>query len=89
MKKILLILVAMIFTNSIYAQDVWVPYRAEIVSPQPAYLSYSQPTIYYQAVPYYNYQTTVVEHRCMFHVRKQIITKPIIQWVYQPVIIYK
>lgn len=90
MKNISMMLVIFLMSiSNIYAQD-WIPYRENnvIVNTQPIYYV-QQPLIVYQWISIVVQQNTVVEQHCLFRKVQTIINQPVIQWVYQPVLIYR
>lgn len=48
-----------------------------------------QPAIIYQWVPYSAQQNIIVEQHCLFRRTQTLISRPTVQWVYQPVVIYR
>jgi hypothetical protein len=77
-------------SSSIYAQE-WVAYREIIQSPQTqmVYIYQPQPVVIYQWVPYVVQQNVVVEQQRLFCRSQTAISRPVTQWVFQPVIIYR
>lgn len=75
--------------SSTYAQE-WIPYQqyAEPV-PQMVYVQQPQPVLVYQYVPYTVQQNIVVEKRCLFVKTQTVVTRPVTQWIYQPVVVYR
>lgn len=73
--------------------DEWIAYReniTHIVEPKIDYIvPQYQPVIYYQPVPYVVYQNIIVEKQCFFHRTQTIVTKPVTQYYYQPVVLYR
>lgn len=73
--------------------DEWIPYRENyvpIIEPRVTYIvPQYQPVVYYQPVPYVVYQNVVVENRCLFHRTQTLVTRPITQYYYQPVVLYR
>ncbi len=87
-----IMLFLMSISSNLYAQE-WVAYNQHIQpQPQPqiqtVYIQ-PQPVLVYQWVPYTVQQNIVVEQRYLFCKRQTVVTQPTIQWIYQPVIIYK
>jgi hypothetical protein len=77
-------------SSNLYAQE-WVGYN-QYVQPQPqvqtVYLQ-PQPVVIYQWVPYSVQQNVVVEQRRFFCINQTVISRPIVQWVLQPMVIYR
>jgi len=73
-----------ISSNS-YAQE-WVAYNQPQV--QTIYVQ-PQPIVVYQWVPYVVQQNVVVEQRRLFCVNQTIVSRPTIQFVLQPVVVYR
>jgi len=92
--KYLIVLATLFVSTEIFAQE-WVPYQpytTTVVQPSISYSSIpivQQPVIIYQWVPYSIQQNTIVEQYCLFRKTQTIISKPAVQWIYQPVIIYR
>jgi hypothetical protein len=53
------------------------------------YIQQPQPVIVYQWVPYATQQNVIVEQQRLFCRTQTVITRPITQWVLQPVVIYR
>lgn len=90
-----LIILAILFTSTeIFAQE-WVSYQPYPVTIVQNNINYypipvvQQPIVVYQWVPYSTQQNIVVEQYCLFRRTQTVISKPAIQWVYQPAIIYR
>jgi hypothetical protein len=87
-----LIAILLISTGSnLYAQN-WVSYQEPVqptVPNQIVYIQQSQPVVIYQWVPYIVQQNVVVEQQRLFCRTQTVITKPYIQWVLQPMVIYR
>lgn len=87
--RCLVMLFLMGVSSNLYAQE-WVAYN-QYVQPQPqiqtVYVQ-PQPVIVYQWVPYTVQQNVVVEQRRLFCVNQTIVSRPTVQWVLQPVIVY-
>lgn len=77
-------------TTPMYAQD-WVAYNPYI-QPQPqvqtVYVQ-PQPLVVYQWVPYTVQQNVVVEQRRLFCVNQTVVSRPVVQWIFQPMVIYR
>lgn len=86
--RCLVMLFLMGVSSNLYAQE-WVAYNQY---PQPqvqtVYIQ-PQPVVIYQLVPYTVQQNVVVEQRRLFCVNQTVISKPTIQWILQPVVIYR
>lgn len=48
-----------------------------------------QPAIVYQWVPVVVNTNTVYEHNCLFRRTQTVVNQPQIQWIYQPVLVYR
>jgi hypothetical protein len=88
--RCLVILFLMGISSNLHAQE-WVGYN-QYIQPQPqiqtVYLQ-PQPVVIYQWVPYSVQQNVVVEQRRFFHVNQTVISRPVVQWVLQPMVIYR
>lgn len=73
-----------ISSNS-YAQD-WVAYNQPQV--QTVYVQ-PQPIVVYQWVPYVVQQNVIIEQRRLFCTNQTVVSRPITQWILQPVVIYR
>ena len=77
-------------SSNLYAQE-WVAYN-QYVQPQPqiqtVYVQ-PQPLVIYQWVPYNVQQNVVVEQRRLFCVNQTVVSRPTVQWILQPIVIYK
>ena len=77
-------------SSNLYAQE-WVAYN-QYVQPQPqiqtVYVQ-PQPLVIYQWVPYTVQQNVVVEQRRLFCVNQTVVSRPTVQWILQPIVIYK
>lgn len=85
--RCLVMLFLMGVSSNSYAQE-WVAYNQY---PQPQVQTIyvqSQPVIVYQWVPYAIQQNVVVEQRRLFCVNQTVVSRPTIQWILQPVVIY-
>lgn len=71
--------------SSAYAQE-WIPYQQYA---EPVYIQQPQPVIVHQYAPYIVQQNIVVEKRCLFVKTQTVVTRPVTQWIYQPVLIYR
>jgi hypothetical protein len=60
-----------------------------VVQTQTVYVPQPEPVIIYQWVPYVTQQNFVIEQQRLFCKKQTVITKPITQWVLQPVVIYR
>lgn len=96
MKYVYVLLVTIAF-NSVYAQE-WVPYNSQnhtfqqttnFVQQVPVQVVQPQPVVMYQYVPYIVNQPVVIEKRCFFHSAQRVTYVPIVQYYYQPVILYR
>lgn len=84
-------------SSNLYAQE-WVAHNQYVqpqphtqtvyVQPQTVYVQ-PQPVIVYQWIPYTVQQNMVVEQRRLFCVNQTIVSRPTIQWILQPVVIYR
>ena len=91
--KYLIALATLFIATEIYAQE-WIAYQQY---PQPVVqqnivypiVPVHQPVIVHQWVPYPIQQNIVVEQHCLFRRTQTVISRPTIQWVYQPVVIYR
>lgn len=78
--------------NNVNAQD-WIPLQkyqqTTVVQTVPVINPVPQPFVVYQWVPVVVNQNTIVEQYCLFRRTQTVTVQPSIQWVYQPVIIYR
>lgn len=91
--KYLIVLATLFIGTSAYAQE-WIaaqPYPQPIAAPSIVYpiVPVPQPVVVYQWVPYAAQQNIVVEQHCLFRRTQTVISRPTVQWVYQPVIVYR
>ena len=88
--RCLVMLFLMGISSNLYAQE-WVGY-SQYIQPQPqiqtVYVQ-PQPVIVYQWVPYSVQQNVVVEQRRLFCVNQTVVSRPVTQWILQPVVIYR
>lgn len=91
---ILIALTCLIINSTAYAQN-WIPYQGyppqtiQINNYSVYFPPFPQSFVVYQWTPYIVQQTTVVEHRRLFCKTQQVVTEPVIQWIYSPFIVYK
>lgn len=81
------VLFLLVLSSNSYAQE-WVAYNQPQPQIQMVYVQ-PQPVIIYQWVPYIVQQNIVVEKRCFFHTNQTIATRPVVQWVLQPIVVYR
>ena len=77
--------------SNLYAQN-WIPYQEPIqpvVQTQVVYVSQPQPVVVYRWVPYTVQQNVIVEQQRIFCRTQTVVTKPVTQWIFQPVVIYR
>ena len=77
-------------SSNLYAQE-WVAYNPYIQHQpqvQTVYIQ-PQPIIVYQWTPYTVQQNIVVEQRRLFCVNQTVVNRPVVQWVLQPIVIYR
>ena len=88
--RCLVMLFLMGVSSSLYAQE-WIAYNQYVQPQQQIQTVYvqPQPAIVYQWVPYTVQQNLVVEQRRLFCVSQTVISRPTVQWVFQPVVIYR
>lgn len=88
--RCLVMLFLMSVSSNLYAQE-WVAYN-QYVQPQPqiqtVYVQ-PQPVVIYQWVPYAVQQNVVVEQRRLFCVNQTVVSRPTVQWILQPVVVYR
>lgn len=98
MKKILLILAILLFSNYGYGANDWAPYSTQpcppnIYVPQVPSVTYSTQEYFiprplmltYDWVPYYTTKTVVIERLGFLCKYRTVLQQPTIEWVYQPV----
>jgi len=88
----------LLLTAGICNAQEWIPYnptnvyqinQQSITSVSTVYQQRYQPVVVYQLVPIITYQNYVVEKQCFFHRIQTVTTQPVVQWTYQPVLIYR
>lgn len=88
--RCLVMLFLMGVSSNLYSQE-WVAYN-QYVQPQPQIQTvYVQPqsVLVYQWVPYTVQQNVVLEQKRLFCVNQIVVSRPTVQWVLQPVVIYR
>ena len=77
-------------SSNLYAQE-WVAYNPYVQPQPPIQMVYvqPQPVVVYQWVPYSVQQNVVVEQRRLFCVNQTVVSRPTIQWMLQPVVVYR
>lgn len=81
----------LIGSSNVYAQN-WIPYQENIqpiVQPQVIYVQQPQPVVVYQWVPYVIQQNLIVEQQRLFCKTQSIVTRPVTQWILQPIVVYR
>lgn len=91
--KYLILLATLFMVTEAYAQE-WIayqPYPQAVVQQNIVYpvVPVPQPVVIHQWVPYPVQQNIVVEQHCLFRRTQTVVSKPAVQWVYQPVVIYR
>jgi hypothetical protein len=89
--KCFIVIMLMSVGSSLYAQN-WIPYQEPIqpvVQTQVVYVYQPQPVVIYQWVPYTVQQNVIVEQQRIFCRTQTVVTKPVTQWIFQPVVIYR
>lgn len=88
MKKLVFILASLVGINC-FGQE-WIPYtpqfQTSITQPTVVYQQ-TVPQVYYQWTPYIVNHPIVIERRCFIFKKTEVENVPVIQWVYQPVVI--
>jgi hypothetical protein len=78
--------------NNTFA-DEWVAYRPNFVHVVEQPVNYVVPqyhsVVYYQPVPYVSYQNFIIEKQCLLFRTQRIVTQPVVQWYYQPMVLYR
>ena len=92
---ILAILLSLAVSSKANAQN-WIPYQGyqtqtvQVTNTYPVFIQpIPQPVIVNQWVPFIVPQTTVIEQHCLFRKTQKVITEPVTQWIYMPVVVYK
>lgn len=78
-------------TPATYAQD-WVAYNPYIQPQhqvQTVYIQQPQPVVVYQWVPYVVQQNVILEQRRLFCVNQTVVARPTVQWILQPIVVYR
>ena len=88
--RCLVMLFLMGVSSNMYAQE-WVAYNQYVQSQPQIQTIYvqPQPVLVYQWIPYTVQQNIVVEQRRLFCVNQTIVSRPTVQWILQPMVIYK
>ena len=88
------IFIGTVLFSSICGASEWIPYvpQARIVQEtivQQPIIQYQQtvPQVYYQWIPYVVSQPVITERRCLIFKRTIVENVPVIQWVYQPMVL--
>lgn len=79
------------FLSNAYSQE-WIPYQQTVqtsYSVQQTYIYQPQPIVVYRWVPQIIQENFVIERRCLFHTTQTVVAKPTVQWILQPVVIYR
>ena len=90
MKTLIFTFVSLLGTNCFATE--WIPYMPQVQTTtaitQPTVV-YQQavPQVYYQWIPYIVNQPVVTERRCLIFKRTVVENVPVIQWVYQPMVL--
>ena len=82
--------------NSTANAQNWIPYQGyqtqtvQVTNTYPvAFYPNPQPVVVHQWTPYIVPQTIVTEHQCWFRRTQKVVTEPVIQWIYTPVVVYR
>lgn len=92
--KYIIVLATLFMGTTAYAQE-WIAYQTYTQPVIQQTITYPvvqlppQPAVIYQWVPYSVQQNIVVEQHCLFRRTQTVISRPAVQWVYQPVIVYR
>ena len=88
--RCLVILFLMGVSSNLYAQE-WVAYNQYVQSQPQIQMVYvqPQPLVVYQWVPYTVQQNVILEQRRLFCVNQTVVTRPTVQWILQPVVVYR
>ena len=88
--RCLVMLFLMGVSSNLYAQE-WVAYNQYVQSQPQIQTIYvqPQPVVIYQWVPYSVQQNIVVEQRRLFCINQTVVNRPTIQWILQPVVVYR
>ncbi len=99
MKNYITIIAAFLFcfaTNLSANAQNWIPYQGyqvqtvQVANTYPVIIQpVPQPVVVHQWVPFIFPQTTIVEQHCLFRKTQKIVTEPVTQWIYMPVVVYK
>ena len=84
-------LMIMVVGSNLYAQE-WIAYQEPVqpvVQTQVVYIQQPQPIVIYQWVPYSIQQNVIVEQQRLFCRTQTVVSRPITQWILQPVVIYR
>ena len=88
------IFIGAILFSGICSASEWIPHVPytrsivqETISPPVIQYQYTVPQVYYQWMPYVVNQPLITERRCLIFKRTVVENVPVIQWVYQPVVI--
>jgi len=92
------VLCFILLTTGVCDAQEWISYNPTnfypvnqriITSASTVYQQQYQPVVIYQWVPVATYQNYVVEKHCFFHRTQIVTTQPVVQWIYQPVVVYR
>ena len=99
MKKYIYTILAILFSLAVSSKanaQNWIPYQGyqtqtvQVTNTYPVFIQpIPQPVIVNQWVPFIVPQTTVIEQHCLFRKTQKVITEPVTQWIYMPVVVYK
>jgi hypothetical protein len=93
MARCLFVLLIMLVCSDAYSQE-WIPYQGntnivQTTVTQQSYVYQPQPVIVHQYVPYVVNQPVIVEQRCLIYRTQKVVYIPQVQYVYQPVLVYR
>lgn len=92
MKTAVIVFLCCICGNNVFCQE-WIPYQEQttqtVVQQTSVIYKQPQPVIVYQLVPYVVQQPVLVEKQCFFHRTSFVSSRPVVQWVYQPILVYR
>ena len=90
--RCLLMFVVISLCNNTFANE-WISYRENVTPVAEQRLAYAvpqiQPVVYYQPMPYVVQQSFIVERQCFFHRVQTVVTRPVTQYYYQPIVLYR
>lgn len=94
MKTLCMMLLFLLINMGSANAQYWIPFQGYNTQTIQTTHSYHinhvpQPIVVYQWVPVVMQQNTVIDNFCLFRRTQTVVTQPVIQWVYQPFLVYR